>query len=116
MYSLPRKGTGKFVSNFDGRTSKISQDVDDNALDKMDMLCKKLKDLDLLIKKSKSKQSVQDVICHKCKRLGHYEIQYQMRAHAVNLCSHCGGYVHFAAACCKKEASEARARTQSQNT
>ncbi len=116
VYYLPKKGTGKVDGTLKNGTSKSFQDVDENALDKIDMRCKKFEDLALLITKSKPKQNLRGVIYHKCKKPGHYASQCQMQGDAVKSCNYCGRYDHSAAACYKKQADEARARNQIQNT
>ncbi len=70
MYTLPKK-----VTRNDTETHKRSQGTDEQALDKMDILCKKFEDLVLLITKSKPKPNIQDVICHKCEKPGYYTSQ-----------------------------------------
>ncbi len=51
------------------------QGKDDEALGKMDILCKKFEDLSSLITKSKPKPSIQDIIYHMYKKPGHYASQ-----------------------------------------
>jgi len=115
VYALPRKGTGKASSVPDVDTREAERGTGDRTLDKMDILCKKFEDLALLISKSKPKQNIQEVICHKCKKPGHYANEGQIQTEAVKSCSYCGRYGHSAIACFKKQADEARARSQSKN-
>ncbi len=81
----------------------------------MDMLCKKFDDLVLLIIKSRTKPNIEDVICQKCKKPGHYASKCQIQTEPVKSCNHCGRYGHPEAACYKKQVDEAKARNQSQN-
>ncbi len=116
MYSLSKKVTGSSSGVPNERTHNKQQRTDELALDQLDMLCKKFEDLALLIAKSKPKQSIQDVIRHKCRKPRHYASQCQMQTESLKSCSYYGRYGHSEAACYKKQADKATVRNRSQNT
>ena len=82
MYSLPKGVTEKSSRVFELEHGKSFQGKDDEALDKMDILCKNFEDLALLITKSKPKPNIQDIICHKCKKAGYYASLCQIQTDA----------------------------------
>ncbi len=97
------------------KTRKKAQKTNTQALDKMNMICKKFGDLAFLITKSKPKPIVQEIIRHKCKKPGHYAKQCQMKTDAVKSCNYCGRYYHTEAACYRNQAGEPKTRTQIHN-
>ncbi len=94
MYSIPKGVTAKLAGVFELEHDINSQGIDDEALNKTDILCKKFGDLSLLITKSKPKPNIQDIISHKCKKPSQYASQYQMQIDSVQSCNYCGRYGH----------------------
>ena len=60
-----------------------------------------------MISEDKPKNNSQDIICHKCKKPGHYASQCQLMRSATKGCSYCGSHGHTEVACYKKQADEA---------
>ncbi len=110
IFFLPKKLTGNASGVLDIGAQERQQGTDKHALDKMDMLRKKFENLALLIKKNKPKPNIQDIICYKRKKPGHYASQCQMHTEVVKSCNYCGRYGHSETACCKKQADEAGLR------
>ena len=79
--------------------------------EKFNTLCKKFEQLALLISKDKSKKNIQDITCHNCKKTGHYASQCELVGSATQGCGYCGRYGHTEAVCYKKQADEARSKS-----
>ena len=58
----------------EGEKEKIHKEISE----KVDILCKKLEQLALLISKDIPKKNIQEITCHKYKKPGHYAIQCQV--------------------------------------
>ena len=78
--------------------------------EKIDILCKKFEQLELLILKYKPNKNIQDVTCHKCKKPDYYASQCQLIGSRAQGCGYCGRYGHIEAVCYKKQADEARSK------
>ncbi len=63
------------------------------------MLRENFEDLALLSTKIKLKPNIQDAICDKSKKPGHYASQCQVQTESVKSCNYCGKYGYTEAAC-----------------
>ena len=103
-----------------GEEEKKEEKKEDTS-DKIDELCKQIGDLSLLIAKQHKNPSQgggnrPDVICHRCKKPGHYASQCQIPPRDVLVCTYCKKYGHTEKACYSKQRDEAaKARDQPQN-
>ena len=112
VYSLHKTVSRNSSGVRDVGTHNKQQGIDELALDNMDMLYKSFEYLAFLITRSKPKPCIQDVICHKCKKIGHYASKGQMQTGAVKYSSYCGRYGYSEASCSKTQADKAKARAQ----
>ena len=90
--------------------------------DKMEELCRQMEEVKLFMANQKKtsvpdKPSLKDIICHRCKKPGHYAYQCQVASGGPVKCTYCGKHGHTANACYTKQRDEeARTRLQTQAT
>ena len=96
----------------EGEKEKLHKDTSE----KVDITCKKVEKLALLISKDKPKKNIQYITCHKCKTSGHYASRCQLIGSTTQGCVYCGRYGHTEATCCKKQAEKARLKAEKDKT